>query len=221
MSIKRLLFILPLLLLSFGSYAQLRKGNKMLGGTLNYSTSTSKSDDAGVAGGQTSTFNSFNISPILGLFVSDRTVIGLKLNTYSYSSETTSLNGSVFRNEFNNFGFGPFVRRYFPVKEWVAFYGQADLGYSSGKTIQTNSLSSNQNYERSTNAFNLSAALGLAFFPTNWMSVDLSMNPLSFSHTVNKNEVGSSYPDQNTNSFNFNLSSQSFYVGAHFFLNKK
>lgn len=218
---RTLLLILPLLLLSFGGFAQLQKGNKVLGGTLNYSTSTTQSDNSGVAGGETSKTNSFNIGPIVGVFVSDRTVVGLKLNSYSYSSETTSLNGSVFSNEFNNFGFGPFIRRYFPVKEWVAFYGQADLGYSSGKTIQTYSSSPNQNYERSTNTFNLSAALGLAFFPTNWMSVDLSMNPLSFSHSVNKNEVGSSYPDQNTNSFNFNLSSQSFYVGAHFFLNKK
>ncbi len=217
---RPLLLILPLLLLSFSGFAQLQKGNKILGGTLNYSTSNTTPTDLIGLPAQTNKSNSFNISPLMGVFVTDRTVIGLKLDSYSYSSEST-ITGQEFRNEFNRFGFGPFVRRYFPVKEWVAFYGQADLGYSFGKTKQSYSSFPNQNSERSTSDFNLSAALGLAFFPTNWMSVDLSMNPLSFSHSVNKNEVGSSYPDQNTNSFNLNLSSQSFYVGAHFFLNKK
>lgn len=217
---QRLLFILPLLLLSFSGFAQLQKGNKILGGTLNYSTSnTTPTDPIGLPG-QTGKTNSFTNSPILGVFVSDRTVVGLRIDIYTFSSETTNT-GQEFKNEFNRFGFGPFVRRYFPVKEWVAFYGQADLGYSFGKTKQTYSSFPNQNSERSTNTLNLSASLGLAFFPTNWMSVDLSMNPLSFSHSVDKDEIGSGYPDQNTNSFNFNISSQSFYVGAHFFLNKK
>lgn len=217
---RPLLLILPLLLLSFSGFAQIQKGNKILGGILNYSTSNTTPKDPIGLPGQTGKTNSFTNSPILGVFISDRTVVGLRFDIYTFSSETTNT-GQEFRNEFNRFGFGPFVRRYFPVKEWVAFYGQADFGYSSGKTKETYSSSPSQNSERSTSAFNLSGTLGLAFFPTNWMSVDLSINPLSFSHSVDKNEVGSSYPDQNSNSFNFNLSSQSVYLGAHFFLNKK
>lgn len=218
---KRRLFILPLLLLSFSGVAQLQKGNKILGGTLNYSTSTNTSDNSGVAGGSTSKTNNLTVNPRLGFFVSDRTVVGLMFDINSYSNETTNLGGFEYNYESSRFGFGPFVRRYFPVKDWVAFYGHADMNYSFGELKQTYSNSPSQNYERSTNTFNLGAALGLAFFPTNWMSVDLSMNPLSFSHSVNENEVGSSYADENTSSFNLNLSSQSFYIGAHFFLNKK
>lgn len=217
---QRFLLILPLLLISFTGFAQLQKGNKILGGTLNYSTSNTTPIDPIGLPGQTGKTTSFTNSPILGVFVSDRTVVGLRFDIYTFSSETTNI-GQEFRNEFNRFGFGPFVRRYFPVKEWVAFYGQADLGYSFGKTKQTYSSFPNQNSERSTNTLNLSTSLGLAFFPTNWMSVDLSMNPLSFSHSVNRNEVGSTFADQNTNSFNLNLNSQSFFIGAHFFLNKK
>ena len=217
---RTLLLILPLLLLSFSGFSQLQKGNKILGGTLNYSNSNTTPTDLIGLPAQTNKTNSFNISPIMGVFVSDRTVVGLKLDSYSSSSEST-ITGQEFRNEFNRFGFGPFVRRYFPVKEWVAFYGQADLGYSFGKAKQTYASFPNQNSERSTNTLNLGTTLGLAFFPTNWMSVDLSINPVSFSHSVDKDEIGSGYPDQNTNSFSFNLNSQSFYVGAHFFLNKK
>jgi hypothetical protein len=217
---QRLLFILPLLLLSFSGFAQLQKGNKILGGTLNYSTSKTTSEDPIGVMGQTSKTISFTNSPTLGVFVSDRTVVGLVLDIFSFSTENT-INGQEFTNGLNRFGFGPFVRRYFPVKEWVVFYGQAELGYSFGKTEQTFASFPNQNSERSTNSFNLRGTLGLAFFPTNWMSVDLSMNPLSFSHSVNRNVVGSTFADQNTNSFNLNLNSQSFYIGAHFFRNKK
>lgn len=217
---QRFLLILPLLLISFSGFAQLQKGNKIVGGTLNYSISNTTPIDPIGLPGQTGKTTSFTNSPILGVFVSDRTVVGLGFDIYTFSTETTNT-GQEFRNKFNKFGFGPFVRRYFPVKEWVAFYGQADLGYSFGKTKQTYSSFPNQNSERSTNTLNLSASLGLAFFPTNWMSVDLSMNPLSFSHSVIRNEVGSTFADQNTNSFNLNLNSQSFYIGAHFFLNKK
>ncbi|WP_332912936.1 outer membrane beta-barrel protein [Algoriphagus boritolerans] len=210
---QRLLFILPLLLLSFGSFAQFEKGNKLLGGTLNYSSSTF---NPGLPG-QISKTNSLNISPILGVFVSDRTLVGLVFDALSYNSEN-SYNGQESSYESNRFGFGPFVRRYFPVREWVAFYGQADLGYSAGKTKQTYSNSPNQNYERSLNVFHIGTSLGLAFFPTNWMSIDLSMNPLSFSHTVDKNEVGSSFADQRINSFNFNLSTDAFFYWGALFL---
>lgn len=217
---RQLLLILPFLLLSFSGFAQLQKGNKLLGGTINYWVSnTSPTDPIGLPG-QTGKTTSFTNSPILGVFVSDRTVVGMMLDSYSYSTENTTT-GQEFTNNVNRIGFGPFVRRYFPVKEWVAFYGQADLGYSFRKIEQTYASFPNQNSERSTNAFNFRGTLGLAFFPTNWMSVDLSINPLSFSHSVDKDEVGSSYPDQNTNWFNLNLNSQSFYIGAHFFLNKK
>ncbi|WP_111669155.1 outer membrane beta-barrel protein [Algoriphagus litoralis] len=218
---RTLLLIFPLLLLSFSGFAQLQKGNKIFGGTLNYSTTNSDINDTQGVFSQTSESNNFYIGPVLGVFFSDRTVVGLAFNFYSFNNETTFQNGELYNNKSNQFGFGPFVRRYFPVKEWVAFYGQAELGYSSGKIKQTYSSFPDQNYERSTSVFNFRGTLGLAFFPTNWMSVDLSMNPLSFSHSVNKNEVGSSYPDQNSNSFNFNLSSESFGIGAHFFLNKK
>ncbi len=217
---KRLLLILPLLLLSFSGFAQLQKGNKILGGTINYSTSnTSPTDPIGLPG-QTSKTNSFNIRPIFGVFVSDRTVVGLTFDISSYSSENSN-NGQEFSYKSNRFSFGPFVRRYFPVKEWVAFYGQADLNYSSGNIKQNYSASLNQGYELSTNTFNLIASLGLAFFPTNWMSVDLSMNPLTFTHSLNKYEVGSNFADQKSNNFNLNLNSNSFFLGAHFFLNKK
>lgn len=218
---KRLLLILPLLLLSFSGFAQLQKGNKILGGTLSYSTSTSNSGDIGVFGDDTKT-KSFVINPTLGFFVSDRTVVGLIFNISSYSREANRSSGGESEYNSDQFGFGPFVRRYFPVKEWVAFYGQADLGYSFGEVEQTYSpYNTELGHKFKNKSLNLSTSLGLAFFPTKWMSVDLAINPLSFTHQITQNTQASIHSENKLNNFNFNLNTQSFFIGAHFFLNKK
>ncbi len=214
---KRLLFILPLFLLSISGFAQLQKGNKLLGGTINYSTSKNTSDNSGAAGGSSFKFTQFNNSPILGYFVSDRTVLGLRFDFNTSSSENTPISGSTSRSEFNQFGFGPFVRRYFPIKEWVAIYGQAGVEYSSGKSTSTSDFS----FDTTTKRFGVVTTLGLALFPTNWMSLDLAINPLSYYHVKTKNENGSASNESSTNNFNFNLSTQSIGIGAHFFFNKK
>lgn len=220
---KRFLLILPLFLLSISCFAQLQQGNKILGGTLNYSTSKSTSDDMGVGGGQSGNSSSFINNAILGVFVSDRTVLGLNFEINTYSSEQLFLTEFPSNYESNQFGFGPFVRRYFPVKEWVAFYGQVGLGYNFGNVKQThdNPNLSNQGYEIDTKTLSISTDLGLAFFPTDWMSVDLAMNPLSFTHQVLNTESASTDGERKTNSFNFNLSTEAFSIGAHFFFKKK
>lgn len=219
---NRLLIILPLFLLSFSGFGQLQKGNKLLGGTISYSSTKNTSDNSGVAGGSFYKYNQFSNSPILGYFVSDRTVVGLKFDLFTSSSENSSLSGTTTRSEFNQFGFGPFVRRYFPVKEWVAFYGQAAIDYSSGKSTNT-SEGNNSSFttEISRKRIGVVTTLGLAFFPTNWMSLDLAINPLSYYSNKNKNESGPAVNESNTNNFIFNLSTQSFGIGAHFFFNKK
>lgn len=220
---KRLLVILPLLLLSISGFAQLQKGNKILGGTLNYTTSKSTSDDIGVAAGQSDNSSSFVNRANLGVFVSDRTVLGMNFEISTYTSEQALLAGSAINYDSNQFGFGPFVRRYFPVKEWVAFYGQAGLGYNFGnvKQVYDNPNLANQGYEIDIKTLSLSTGLGLAFFPTDWMSVDLAMNPLSYVHQILDSETPTTAFEKKTNIFNFNLSTQSISVGAHFFFKKK
>ena len=217
---KSLILILSLMLLSTSSFAQLQKGNLLLGGNVNFQTSSTESDNLGVAGGNTAKSNSFFVSPLVGYFLSDRTVLGLKVDYSSSITENLIFSGppAIFEND--RIGLGPFVRRYFPVKEWVAFYGQAEVNYGSARHFQTNN--SNSSSETKTRSVNFVASLGLSFFPTKWMSIDLSANPLSFYHQNNENTLGnSSSSEVNTNGFNFNLNSNSFFLGAHFFLNKK
>jgi len=217
---KSLILILSLMLLSTSSFAQLQKGNLLLGGNVNFQTSSTESDNLGVAGGNTAKSNSFFVSPLVGYFLSDRTVLGLKVDYSSSKTENLIFAGPSVIFENDRIGLGPFVRRYFPVKDWVAFYGQAEVNYGSARHFQTNN--SNSSSETKTRSVNFVASLGLSFFPTKWMSIDLSANPLSFYHQNNENTLGnSSSSEVNTNGFNFNLNSNSFFLGAHFFLNKK
>jgi hypothetical protein len=217
---KSLVLILSLMLLSISSFAQLQKGNLLLGGNVNFQTSSTESDNLGVAGGNTAKSNSFSISPLVGYFLSDRTVLGLKVDYFSSKTENLIFSGppAVFEND--RIGLGPFVRRYFPVKEWVAFYGQAEMNYGSSKYFQTNN--SNSSSETKIRSVNFAASLGLSFFPTKWMSIDVSAHPLSFSSQKNQNTSGgASGSETTTNGFNLNLNSNSLSLGAHFFLNKK
>lgn len=217
---KSLILILSLMLLSISSFAQLQKGNLLLGGNVNFQTSSTESDNLGVAGGNTSKSNRFSFSPLVGYFFSDRTVLGLKVDYFSSKTENRILAGPTIIFENDGIGLGPFVRRYFPIKEWVAFYGQAEVNYGSARHLNTNSSSSSS--ETKTRSVNFAASLGLSFFPTQWMSIDLSANPLSFYHQNNQNNSGSSSSSEvNTSGFNFDLNSNSFSLGAHFFLNKK
>lgn len=217
---KSLVLILSLMLLSISSFAQLQKGNLLLGGNVNFQTSSTESDNLGVAGGNTAKSNSFSISPLVGYFLSDRTVLGVKVNYFSSKTENLILAGPSVIFENDQIGLGPFVRRYFPVKDWVAFYGQAEVNYGSARHFQTNN--SNSSSETKIRSVNFAASLGLSFFPTKWMSIDVSAHPLSFSSQKNQNTSGgASGSETTTNGFNLNLNSNSLSLGAHFFLNKK
>lgn len=217
---KSLLLVLSLMLLSTSSFAQLQKGNLLLGGNVNFQTSSTESDNLGVAGGNTAKSNSFFVSPLVGYFLSDRTVLGLKIDYSSSKTENLIFSGPSVIFENDRIGLGPFVRRYFPVKEWVAFYGQAEVNYGSARHFQTNNSSSSS--ETKTRYVSFAASLGLSFFPTQWMSIDVSANPLSFSSQKNQNILGgASGSETTTNGFDFNLNSNSLSLGAHFFLNKK
>jgi len=224
---KCFLFALGCMLLSVSSFAQLQKGNLLLGGNVNFQTATTNLDNSNVVGGSKVTSNNFSFGPVLGYFVSDRTVMGLKFSYLSSHSENTSQIGQIFTIENNQILMGPFLRRYFAVKEWLAFYGQAEVNYGSAKQFQEIDTNTSTT-EMKTRSVYLVASLGLSFFPTKWMSIDLSANPFYFFHQNSQTIVeGQSISDNSVSyeldatGFNFNLNSNSFFLGAHFFLNRK
>lgn len=209
-----------LMLTSLTVFGQFQKGNLFLGGQVNYSSIKQETEDAQVLGGQLSKSNQFTFSPLIGLFVTEKTAVGLKFEYFNYFRENFSISGQTPTFETDRLGFGLFVRRYFPVKDWVAFYGQGEINYNATTNLQK--FNSNSGSETNTKSIDFSTSLGLSFFPAKWISIDLSANPLSIYHQIEQQTNGNTTTTESkVNSFVFNLNSNSFFLGAHFFLNKK
>ena len=206
---KITLLLIVLLTFSSLSFAQLQKGNILLGGGVGYSNQNI--DHEANASYKSS---SFTFSPQAGFFLHDNLALGLNL---SYNNHSTTNESGSSTTEFSSsqFGLGPFLRKYFPMGEQFALFGQVDLGYQFGK--QENSTGG-QNIKRDINALRLGTGLGFSFFPKDWISVDLTINPLSYTHLKVKDDESTV---SKTNNFDFSLNTTSLSLGAYFFINRK
>ena len=121
MQYKKIFFLLILSFTTVALNAQFKKGDKMAGATVGSFVFNSGSSDITVAiiGSNKSISKSYNltIAPLLGCFISDKTVAGATL-TINPNGQKTAVeqNGSTYRSDkFNGFniGAGGFVRNYF------------------------------------------------------------------------------------------------------------
>jgi hypothetical protein len=114
------------------SYSQLTKGNWMVGGSGNFSTSSYT-----LAFYQTKS-TTLSISPTIGYFIADRFPIGLRVILSNYNaSDYNTTNGTT--GQANNFGIsaGPFVRYYFfrQVDRPVNVFVEGNYSYGYNTTI--------------------------------------------------------------------------------------
>ena len=110
---KPLLTILTVLLFSFQSYSQLTKGNWLVGGTGNFSST--KNTYATSTYFQTSDVIDVKISPNIGYFIFDKFAVGVG-PSFSKNKAQVTTPGGAYTNV-NRFEIGPFARYYFLDKE--------------------------------------------------------------------------------------------------------
>lgn len=137
-------FLAAVFLLSIGTHAQFKKGDRMAGSSVGSVLFNSGNSDITVVsiGSNTSKITSFDarITPSLGWFVSDNTVVGIMLNINPNGQKTSyEQNGSTYQSDKNNgfnIGIGGFARNYFPGNGSLLPFGQVSLngGISSLKT---------------------------------------------------------------------------------------
>lgn len=212
---KFTLALLPLFFLSLTAWAQLEKGNKVLGGSFNYSSVTDKSK----AYGNVESTNVFQFNPSFGYFVKDNLVVGLGLGFYG--SKSTEDNGIVVDYSNNSFGVGPYIQKFFPLSEKFSFFGRISTGYTKGKDETSSSSEYFTDSEFKFSTLQVNSALGFTFFPKKWLGIDLSICPLKYSHLVTKPENSTDDNRYTTNVFNFSLDTSSILLGANFYLSRK
>jgi outer membrane immunogenic protein len=183
------LFTCSLILICFiNASAQLKKGNRLINGTL--SGSVNKQDLTGTSGASDYKTSSLSIQPRIGFFASDKTVVGFGIG-YDYSKTNYPYtNGPGNFNRMFTFSISPFVRRYFSMGDKVAFFLDGRLNVGFGKTRNTSSSFNTttgiySTYVVDDNTFKGGLAFkpGIAFFLTEKWSAEATFATLGFDYS--------------------------------------
>ena len=145
---KKYLIIGVLIILSTTGFAQIRKGQYLVGGNAGFSSTSS--------GGVTQTTVSFN--PNYGRFLVDKFALGLE-TSLSSTSETGS-------DAFTSYIVAPFLRYYFlPTDKKVNVFAQTSFGFGSASSGGQTS---------SANAFGASAGPAIFLSPNTALEITLN-----------------------------------------------
>ncbi|ACT96097.1 hypothetical protein Dfer_4896 [Dyadobacter fermentans DSM 18053] len=182
MTMKKLfLLLLPALALGAGSaHAQLQKGMKYWGATVNFSGEFSR-DEVPAYDNEVNKTSRPAISPEaqLGWFVSDKVMLGVGLR-YGLTYQKTAIKSSDFesRSLSQNLQLLPFIRRYFSMNDrWAIFiHGELGPNYSWSKVINKSIDTDKNDYWQ----YGLTVKPGVVYtFPNKKWSVEAYTNFLS------------------------------------------
>ncbi|WP_425636937.1 outer membrane beta-barrel protein [Algoriphagus yeomjeoni] len=221
-------------LFTFAANAQIQKGSIMLGGNLNYMNSSSNSNSnisspSTVNSTTDGKSNSFTFNPKVGFTLSNNWVVGpmLILSSSKGTSESNWLSGSNSITDYtttknSSFGAGAFARKYIQFSDNFSAFGEVNATLNNRKEYRSSENSSQ--FEEAENKFNEiqgSIQAGLAYFPKNWIAIELSANILQYSHYGQNRDTELQDFETNQNSFGFNLNASAINLGVSFFLNNK
>lgn len=198
----------------------------MLGGGLNFNRSNTENFDFFNAA-STSETRSFNLNPRFGYFFTDTWVVGLEGSYSNFQQNITSTSPSASTSITDTKGIrgGVFVRKFFPIQDKLAFFGQFSSSYLNRNRINT--IDQNNDilgFENITRSWDNRLGLGIAFFPTYWIAIELEVNPMNFGLNWTETEASNSggwSRETSSSYFDFTLNTNSIFLGANFFINRK
>ena len=145
--------------------------------------------------------STFNLSPQIGYFVSDKAAIGVQVG-YNESKETSYAGPNDMYTKGNQLRLGVFSRYYLlEVGSRFKAFGEAALGYTTSGGEMSNGVTTVQ-LDKS-NGFNVNAGLGAHFFLTEKIAVGYKFADLIAFNSSKLNSSGA----KPTNSFRVNLNS--------------
>jgi hypothetical protein len=188
------------------TYAQLEKGKVALGGVVGFSFQSVKQDDV------TDKNISFSILPSAEFFLADKFSLGADVGYMGQIYEYPQENGTN-KEVYSLFLFQPYVKKYLPLGEHMAFFGKGQLiiGFGSYKdTYNDNS------YKNSLMQFGFSIIPGISLLLSKKALLEASIGSIGFTSQIAKDE------DDNkttTNNFSFLLNPAVFTLGFMFVIN--
>jgi hypothetical protein len=208
--------------------AQIKRGDIILGGNLNYSNQSTSSPQITGAASPSSLLkqNDLAINPSIGKAIRDNLVLGLDLS-YGHSGLSYTPAGSPAQtSSADNFSAGVFIRRYKPLGNGFYLFGQAEVtgGYShsTGYNPPPNSSSS------TVNGYGVTFQLypGIAYALNRRWQIETGLpNFLSidYTHTKTTNSYNNGIPDETSTYHDFSFASaltgtNEFTVGVRYFM---
>jgi hypothetical protein len=170
--------------------AQIKKGEKMLGGSIGFATS--KAEQSNAPNYEASVTN-VSISPQLGFGLGGNWIAGIQAG-YGYSKQKTVFPlGGVSEDKSNTISGGVFARKFFPFGERFGLFGQGDVNYSHAK-VTTAGVAGESN----TNRIGVSVSPGAYFRTGKRFILEAEVGSLGYEHSVTKPEGGSSKTTSNS-----------------------
>ena len=201
------------LLLACLAQAQLKKGDILLGGNVNFAVqhSTSSTTD------QVSKQTSYSVTPSIGKAVKDGLVVGLSL-TYSHY-KSTSNSTPAFTSVQDAYGLGVFVRKYKELGAGFSLFAEGDLG---GQYMPSNTYTEGYPKPPASKAYAINAGFypGIAYFINRHIQLETGIQNLAYIQYTHSKAGG--VPDAKSNAFNIgtNLSQafDNFVIGIKWIL---
>lgn len=203
-----ILLLAVLLTLCLYSNAQDKSQKFLIGGHFSLSNSNQESDNS-----DSKTF-SLSISPAVGYFVSERWLIGLKVN-YSYQKSESSHSDIDYESDFtmNNYLFGPYARYYIPLGEKFKLYTQLETLYGINKRNDNDKNGTGEpfNTDSDRKLFSLAFNPGLSFNITKKLLLEAEFGEVDYLYLDYKTDDDNDYTQSSKhNSFGISLNTISF-----------
>lgn len=186
---RKIILSVLCLYLFMSAHAQLSKGEKMLGGELQFESSKNK--NIGLNGTK---FTSFSIAPQIGFGLQKNWIVGAGIG-YAYQKEEQGMGDQ----EVNVFSFGAFVRKFHPFNDRFGIYGQLDAGAGFGKS-KSNLFTD----ESDVSLFTADIKPGFYFRATKRIIFEANFGGLAYTNTTIKPGSGSK---SKSSTFGFTLGS--------------
>lgn len=203
--------------------AQLVKGTKQIGGYLNVFSTKTENDSSYPFDSPKNSSQSFQLSPTLGVFLTDHIVLGGSVSfglTKQTSSYIDGITGDENKNTYKgkSINLGPYIRFYKPLGESAALFLQGNAQVGFGKT---KSEGLENDVVRKSTSFNLGIRPGFTFFLSEKLGIEGTFGALTYSWTKEaEDREGSDETEGITNGFNLSLNPNSFTLGIQYYFTR-
>ena len=156
-----------------------------VGGNFGFSTTNNKSQFGATTTSKGSDYD-FTLSPIMGKFLSEKFAVGVELDLSLSGSKAVANTETIHKS--SSVGVSPFLRYYAIKWDKFSIFGQANLGVTfTGSSTKTDGTTTDG--PKSTRLY-LSIYPGLSYDISEKLSLQTSLNILSFGYNYKTTKVG-------------------------------